>query len=78
MIPADLNPQACLFLKSVTVAIGLRPAFSAKVDGMTSNDSANALNKVRLEIIGLIPPPVIGFLPEAICFNTRQSLSILS
>lgn len=40
LMPADLNPQACLFLKSVTVAMGFKPAFSAKVEGITSRASA--------------------------------------
>ena len=42
-MPAVLNPLACLFLNSVTVAMGLSPAFSANVDGMTSKESAKAL-----------------------------------
>ena len=31
LIPAVFSPWACLFLSSVTVPIGLRPAFSARV-----------------------------------------------
>ena len=42
LIPAVYSPKACLFLKSVTVAIGFRPAFSANVYGITSKASANA------------------------------------
>ena len=45
LIPALCSPFACLFLSSVTVAIGLRPAFSAKVYGITSKASANALKQ---------------------------------
>lgn len=41
-IPAVFSPCACLFRRSVTVAIGLSPAFSASVKGMTSSASANA------------------------------------
>lgn len=41
-IPAYLCPRACLFLSSVTMLMGLRPAFSARVYGMTSRASANA------------------------------------
>ncbi len=51
LIPDDLNPQACLFLKSVTVAIGLRPAFSANVMGITSNDSAYALQPLKMILV---------------------------
>ena len=42
LIPAVYSPLACLFLNSVTVAMGLRPAFSDKVYGTTSKASANA------------------------------------
>jgi len=42
-IPAFLNPSACFFLNYVTISIGFNPAFSAKVYGITSKASANAL-----------------------------------
>lgn len=31
LIPANLSPFLCLFLNSVTISTGLRPAFSARV-----------------------------------------------
>ena len=43
LMPAVFSPFACLFLSSVTTEIGLRPAFSASVDGITSMASAKAL-----------------------------------
>jgi hypothetical protein len=42
LIPAFLSPIACLFLNSVTIEIGFKPAFSANVVGITSNASAYA------------------------------------
>lgn len=42
LIPAFLSPIACLFLSSVTMEIGFRPAFSASVVGMISSASAKA------------------------------------
>lgn len=39
LIPASLSPWACLLRSSVTVEMGLRPAFSASVEGMTSRAS---------------------------------------
>ena len=45
LIPLLTSPCACLFLNSVTVEIGLRPAFSAKVYGITSRASAKALKQ---------------------------------
>jgi hypothetical protein len=47
LIPAVVSPLAWRFLNSVTVAIGLRPAFSANVNGITSNASANALRDAQ-------------------------------
>merc|ERR1712012_533431 len=41
LIPAIFSPCACLFLSSVTVEMGFRPAFSARVNGMTSRASEN-------------------------------------
>lgn len=43
LIPAWVSPRACLFLSSVTVEMGLRPAFSDRIAGITSRDSAKAL-----------------------------------
>lgn len=40
LIPAFLNPLACLVLNSVTTLIGFNPAFSANVNGITSKASA--------------------------------------
>ena len=45
LMPAVLSPFACLFLNSVTTEIGLSPAFSASVDGITSMASAKALTQ---------------------------------
>ena len=45
LIPVFFSPLACLFLKSVTVAIGFNPAFSAKVKGITSMASAKDLKQ---------------------------------
>ena len=45
LMPAVFSPSECLFLSSVTVAIGLRPAFSARVMGITSKASAKALKQ---------------------------------
>ena len=45
LIPAVFSPFACLFLSSVTTEMGLRPAFSASVAGITSMASANALTQ---------------------------------
>jgi hypothetical protein len=42
LIPAVISPLACLFLSSVTIAMGFSPAFSARVVGMTSSASAKA------------------------------------
>jgi hypothetical protein len=42
LMPAVFSPWACLFLSSVTVDIGFNPAFSARVNGIISNASANA------------------------------------
>jgi hypothetical protein len=42
LIPAFLSPIACLFLNSVTIEIGFKPAFSANVVGITSRASAKA------------------------------------
>ena len=42
LIPAFLSPIACLFLNSVTIEIGFKPAFSASVVGITSRASAYA------------------------------------
>lgn len=74
-MPADLKPLACLFLNSVTVAIGLRPAFSAKVDGMTSNASAKALkqdtSRIRVKFGNY------RVLPDTVSLNTGERLSVL-
>lgn len=75
LIPAVLKPLACLFLKSVTVAIGLSPAFSAKVDGMTSNASANALKDDNFCIN--LKCPTRRPLPHAISLDTGERLSVL-
>ena len=45
LIPALVSPRACLLRSSVTVEIAFNPAFSAKIEGITSNASANALEK---------------------------------
>ena len=45
LIPAFFSPLACLFLSSVTIFIGLKPAFSANVYGITSKASAYALTQ---------------------------------
>ncbi len=45
LIPWYFSPWLCLFLNSVTILIGFKPAFSAKVNGITSNASANALTQ---------------------------------
>lgn len=42
LIPAVFSPNACLLRNSVTIEIGFKPAFSAKVVGTISNASANA------------------------------------
>ncbi len=42
LIPAVFSPCACLLRSSVTVEMGLRPAFSARVEGMISRASAYA------------------------------------
>lgn len=75
-MPDIFSPLACLFLSSVTVAIGLRPAFSARVNGTTSRASAKALkqycsipvsvsdNSINLNdsSISGAPPPAINAL----------------
>lgn len=43
LMPAVMSPWACRLRSSVTVAIGLSPAFSASVEGITSSALANAL-----------------------------------
>jgi hypothetical protein len=43
LMPAVMSPCACRLRSSVTVAIGLSPAFSASVEGITSSALANAL-----------------------------------
>lgn len=77
-MPAVFSPCACLFRSSVTVEIGLRPAFSASVDGMTSIASPYARTqyesiplKVRAysfkrsaNSISGAPPPAIRALGE--------------
>src|SRR5437660_2034386 len=40
-IPVHFEPLLCFDRKSVMVSIGSMPAFSARVQGITSNDSAN-------------------------------------
>lgn len=42
LIPAVFSPRACLFRSSVTMDMGFKPAFSARVVGITSKASANA------------------------------------
>ena len=42
LMPAFFSPSACRLRSSVTMAIGLSPAFSARVVGMTSSASAYA------------------------------------
>ena len=78
LIPAVFSPWACLFLSSVTTAIGLSPAFSANVYGMTSIASANALKQypsvpvsvwacsisLRDTSISGAPPPAIRALTD--------------
>lgn len=46
LIPALFYPFWCLFLNSVTTTIGFRPAFSARVNGITSSASPNALTHI--------------------------------
>jgi hypothetical protein len=43
LMPAVISPWACRLRSSVTVAIGLSPAFSANVHGITSRASAKVL-----------------------------------
>ena len=43
LIPAEVSPALCLLRSSVTICIGCRPAFSARVTGIISMASANAL-----------------------------------
>lgn len=51
LIPAVVSPSAWRFLNSVTVEMGLRPAFSARVAGITSRALAKALEKeVKIKI----------------------------
>ena len=45
LIPAVFSPWACLLRNSVTTPMGLSPAFSASVEGITSIASANALTQ---------------------------------
>ena len=40
LMPQSFAPFACLFLNSVTTLIGFNPAFSDKVYGIISSDSA--------------------------------------
>ena len=76
LMPAVYSPLACLFLNSVTVAMGLRPAFSANVYGTTSRASANcrkqycsmpvsvlaySVRRIESSISGA-PPPAISAL----------------
>mmetsp|Transcript_11668 Transcript_11668/g.18987 ORF Transcript_11668/g.18987 Transcript_11668/m.18987 type:complete len:285 (+) Transcript_11668:69-923(+) len=45
LIPAVAHPSACWRRSSVTILIGFKPAFSAKVYGTTSKASAKALTQ---------------------------------
>lgn len=76
LIPAVFSPWACLLRSSVTVEMGLRPAFSARVEGMTSRASAYARTQyasmparlreysanLRASSISGAPPPAIRYL----------------
>lgn len=81
LIPAETSPFACLFLNSVTVCIGFKPAFSARVKGITSSEfakplrhiasnpshlSAKAANFSANSISGAPPPAIKAF------FRTKQ------
>jgi VIT1/CCC1 family predicted Fe2+/Mn2+ transporter len=46
LTPAFFSPRACRCLRSVTTLIELRPAFSARVVGMTSRASAKAFQHI--------------------------------
>lgn len=46
LTPALFSPNSCRCLKSVTTLMLLRPAFSAKVVGITSIASANAFQQI--------------------------------
>lgn len=54
LMPVVISPRECLFLSSVTVAIGFSPAFSARVIGITSNAEANALQTILIMFIGML------------------------
>ena len=76
-MPAVSSPSACLVRRSVTVAMGFRPAFSAKVKGITSRASAKARKQYcsmpdsvlawaarrRDSSVSGAPPPAISALP---------------
>src|SRR5438093_5167609 len=83
LIPANLFPFLCCWRSSIRMSIGSRPAFSARVRGMTSTASANASmaicsrpptveaksRKARAISIALEPPPLMT-LPSSIATAT--------
>mmetsp|Transcript_26845 Transcript_26845/g.75051 ORF Transcript_26845/g.75051 Transcript_26845/m.75051 type:complete len:212 (-) Transcript_26845:948-1583(-) len=84
LMPWLVAPWAWWLRSSVTICMGFRPAFSAKVNGMTSKASANALtqnasapSRVFAHCPSWRETSTSGALPPAImyCFCTRHRMT---